>query len=273
MKKIFLLIVTFCLIAQSAYCEQYDSSIDNELRKQYNVEQLPALPKVSPSSSSSPVSPAKLPQKKDNTSATVEKISNYSGKTYTIKGGTKITLLSKSKLVDWNAVGTKISFVSQNSITTKEGAVIPAGTVFKATVTNSHQPQITGNGGLIQLKVNEIYFNGAVSFINTKLSEVNSKNVFGQKLKGKRKYWQNVAKAMTPGKKTFKVMNRAAKPLLPIPIVNILSIVPYTIGGVVYIVNLPIAPIASVFMKGAHITLPANTAFIITVSGNNQIRG
>ena len=122
-------------------------------------------------------------------------------------------------------------------------------------------------------KVNEIYYNGIMSAINTKLTEVNSKKVFSGNIKGKRKYWRNCAKAMTPGKKTFTVMHKGAKALFPIPILNILSIVPLAIGGAVYIVNIPIAPVASIFMKGGSITIPAGTAFHATVLGSNQIRG
>ena len=78
---------------------------------------------------------------------------------------------------------------------------------------------------------------------------------------------------MTPGIKTFKVMKKGAKALTPYPVINILSVVPFTIGAAAYLVNLPLAPLASVFMKGGSISIPADTAFYVTTSGNNQIRG
>ena len=81
---------------------------------------------------------------------------NVTGKTYTVKGGTKIILASKSSIADWQKTGSKVSFVAQQGITTKEGALGPAGTVFKGTITDSHRPQITGNGGLVELKIDEI---------------------------------------------------------------------------------------------------------------------
>lgn len=258
MKKFFTLFILIALSAPCINAQEYDSSIDKDIRKQYNVEELPTLPNVKPNKTEMP-----------------KEIKNYNatGKTYTIKNGTKIVLISKDKVSNWSSVNSKISLLSQNDIMTKEGVKIPAGTLFKAVVTNSHPPQMTGNGGLITLKVNEIYYNGVMSFVDTKITEVNSKKVFKGDIKGKRKYWQNCAKAMKPGKKTFTVMQKAAKSLTPYPVINILSLVPLTIGGAAYIVNIPIAPAASAFMKGGAITIPLGTAFQVTFSGNNQIRG
>lgn len=271
MRKILILTFLFFLIVQNSWGEDFDSSVDTEIRKKYNVETLPPLPKVTPSKSEIPTNNTSAQSKKFQ----IQDVKKYNiiGKTYTIKSGTKVKLISREKVSNWNSAGTKISFISQNSITTKEGAVIPAGTIFKATVLNSHGPQITGNGGLIKLKVSEIYFNGLMSNIDTKLMEVNLKKIYNSNIKGERKYLKNCAKAMTPGKKTFKVMKKAAKKMAPIPLINILALVPYTIGTVVYVVNIPIAPIASVFMKGGYIQFPADTTFLIKTTGNNQIRG
>lgn len=258
MKKFFILLLLICFSSQCVFALQFDSSIDSDIRKNYNVEELPKLPNVEPT---------KVEAKKEITTY------NITGKTYTIPSGTKIILISKDKISNWSAQGSKFSLLSQNQITTKEGIIIPSGSLFKGTITNSHAPQITGNGGLIELKIDEIYYNGLNSAIDTKVTLVNSKKVFKGKLKGQRKYLKNCIKAVKPGQKTFRVMKKAANVLLPYPIVNILSLVPLTIGTTTFLVNAAFSPIISIFMKGGSISIPEGTAFYVIIKGNNQIRG
>ena len=62
---------------------------------------------------------------------------------------------------------------------------------------------------------------------------------------------------MTPGKKTYNAMKTAGKDIAAFPIINILSLVPFAIGGAVYIVNAATAPVISVFMKGSSLKIPA----------------
>lgn len=256
MKNIF---ITFCIIVLTSNfvkAENFDTSIDLEIRKKYNVEELPSLPKAPPSKNNKPID-----------------IYNISSKTLTIKNGTEIILVSKDKISSWNKEGTKISFVLQNQIITQEGEIIPSGTLFKAVVTKSHPPQFFGNGGLVELKFNEIYYNGILSLIKTRLKEVNSQKVITKSIKGKRQYWQNCNKAMTFGKKTFNTMKKAGKSLSPFPVLNILSIVPYSIGGATYILNVASSPIISIFMKGTSVNIQKDTVFILKANGNNQIKG
>ena len=112
-----------------------------------------------------------------------------------------------------------------------------------------------------------------MSVINSKLSEANSKTIFNNDIKGKRKYWQNCSKAMTPGNKTYGAMRSAGRDIASVPVLNILSIVPFAIGGAVWLVNASVAPVISVFMKGGSVKLPAGTVFIITILGDNKIQG
>lgn len=258
MKKIIFFLLLFLNFSACTASAQFDSSIDAEIRKKYNIEELPPLPSAEPSK-------PKMP----------EKIKNYnaSGKTYTLKSGAEIILVSQNKVSNWNREGFEVSFLLNNEIMTEEGAVIPAGTVFKGALTDSHAPQITGNGGLIKLKIDRIYYNGVMSVINTKLAEAASKKVYRSSIKGRRKYLNNCSKAMTPGRKTFKAMKKAADTLSPYPVINILGIAPLAIGSCAYIINLPIAPIASVFMKGGSITLPPGSIFRIKILGKNKIQG
>jgi len=258
MRNIIIFILFFFCFSVCVSYAQFDSSIDSEIRKKYNIEQLPPLPQAEPSKSKIPEKPKKY---------------NASGRTYSRKSGTKVILVSQNKISNWNREGAEISFLLNNEIRAQEGAVIPAGTVFKGVLTDSHAPQITGNGGLIKLKINRIYYNGVMSVIDTKLTEAASKKVYRSSIKGSRKYLKNCAKAMTPGRKTFKAMKKTADKLAPYPVINILCIAPLAIGSCVYIINLPIAPIASVFMKGGAVTMPAGSIFRAEISGENKIQG
>ena len=261
MKKIISTFLLLIIFSSSALAVEFDSSIDADIRKTYDVESsgLPALP------STVPTAVTDTPTPKTSYNAT--------GKTYVIKSGTRVILSSKSTISDWLAKGNKVSFVSKQGFTAKDGSIIPAGTIFKGTVTDSHRPQISGNGGLVELKIDEIYFNGVLSNIETKVSMANSKKVFHSDIKGERKYWKNFSKAMTPGKKTFEATRTCASVMAPIPVINILSIIPLLGGSVVYAVNLVAAPIVAIFTKGGNLSLPAGTQFQIQFTKNTEIRG
>lgn len=259
MKKILSLFFLFIMINNTAKAVDFDSSIDSNIRKTYNLEEstLPPLPN-------------------EEASQPVEiKTPKYSpiGKTFTLKRGTKLNLQLSKTITDRTKEGAKVSFILVNGITTIEGQIIPSGTIVKGTITDSHTPQLSGNGGLIELTVDEIYFNGIMSQINTKIASVNSKKVFLGNIKGKRSYWNNFSKAMTPGKKVFGATQTCANAMSHVPIINLISFVPIVGGAALYSVNLAVAPVAAAFTKGKSITLPAGTKFVAKITENCKIRG
>ena len=85
MRKIFILLLIICFINTSAFAVNFDTSIDANIRKDYNVEtaeeNLPKLPSVVPTATE------EIKEPPINIKAT--------GKVYTLKGGTKITLVSR----------------------------------------------------------------------------------------------------------------------------------------------------------------------------------
>ena len=263
MKKTVVALILFC-VANMAFAIDFDTSIDSAIRKDYKLkeseETLPALPNVSPSENSQPVT--KMTQVKTDYQRT--------GKLYTIKKGTKIILASQKSVNDRYARGSKIGFVTQNNVLFKDGTTMPAGTLLKATVTDSHGPQITGNGGLVELYFNEIYFNGVKSPFDSKLKKANYKNVHFNDIKGERRYWKNWRKAMKPGEKTFKATKKASHAIRIIPIV---CHIPILLGSVVYTINFVTAPIIMVFLKGGSLSLPAGTRFEIQTGDDIEIRG
>ena len=263
MKKILSVLLLFCFLYTPIFAVDFDTSVDESIRKDYKVKEseqtLPALPNVSPS--------------KDDVNIPVKTNLSATGKIYTIKGGTKIILASQKSVNEKYKKGSKIGFATQNNITTKDGTTIPAGTLIKATVTDSHGPQITGNGGLIELCFNEIYFNGVKSELDSKIDKANYKKIYFNDIKGERRYWKNFGKATKPGQKVFKATKKATKAMASIPIINIISFIPILGGSVFYTLNFVTSPVIMVFLKGGHISLPSGTRFEIKIKGDTEIRG
>ncbi len=259
MKKFISTFLLLCIFSMTASAVEFDASVDENIRKDYDVENLPALPKASPTSS------------KD--SPEVKRVYNTTGKAHVIKRGTRIVLVSKSTIADWSQRGAKINFALQQGITASDGTIIPAGTLVKGTVTDAHRPQISGNGGLVELKIDEIYFNGVMSKIETKLASANSKRVFLSNIKGERRYWKNFSKAMTPGRNVFGAMQTCASVMMPIPVVNVFSIIPLAGGAIVYTANAVVAPVISLFTLGGSLSIPAGSVFEIKMTKSCEIRG
>ena len=247
----------------AGYCVDFDDSIDTGIRKDYKVEndELPPLPSYVPTAQEEYAPAPALPKY------------TPTGKKYILKSGTKVSLTLVNSISDASPRGTAVKFSSLKNITTKDGTTIPAGTIFKGRITNSHKPQLSGNGGLIELCIDEIYFNGIKSNIETKVSLAKSKKIYFNNIKGKRCYWHNCAKALKPGKKVFNATHEAARAMYPVPIVNILSIVPLACGTAVYTVNFVLSPVIAIFTKGGRISLPKGSKFEIKIVSDNEING
>ena len=271
MKKILSIFLLVSVFASFVYAEDFDASVDSVIRKEYlENPNLPPLPTQSPVSSSS-----KINNKENGIKSSASDVNVYkaSGKVYTIKRGTKVTLVSKSQISDWMKEGHIVSFSASNPFHTKDGNIIPSGTIFKGRITDSHRPQIGANGGLVELCIDEIYFNGIPSKIDTKISLANSKRIFRNDIKGKHTYWKNFYKVLIPGRKVYNATSDCAGVLLPIPVINILSIIPWTVGVVVYTVNFVASPFITIFTKGGSLSLPQGTYFEIKFTDDSVIRG
>lgn len=261
MRKLIGLFLILFFIQTTSIAVDFDDSIDANIRNEYNLENnnLPKLPSSVPTAT---VDIPKLPTY------------NPTGKTYKLISGTKVEVVSNSSISDRNIEGTKISFSAKEGFVTQDGTIIPAGTIFKGTITDAHKPQITGNGGLIELNINEIYFNGIASPIQTKLCVANQKRIFLSNIKGKRTYLKNIGtKAIKPGKTFYKKTKKVAGSMSDIPIIKYVSFVPVVIGDAVFAVNIIASPIISVFQKGESISIPSGSVFEIKILGENEIKG
>ena len=204
----------------------------------------------------------KAEPKKLNTSNTYYK-NNAKNSTYVVPKGKKFKVRIQQTVSDKTIEGTRISFVSTYPETSTY-VTIPAGTVFKGRVSSTHEPYLTGNGGLIIINVDQMVYRGKIYDINAKVSIANGKRIFLNNIKGKRMYFQSFPKALKPGTSFFKKMRVTCKLAQNDSGVEII-LTPFSLltGSVVYAVNFVASPVLALFYKGKSITIPADSPFTI----------
>lgn len=300
-----LLIQAFALfISAMPVCAlELDMSVDEDIRRNYNpskleLEQLPSIPETQtslpqlpelPDTISQPVQgytvPSTLPSQPPKTTPVVTQ-STSTGKVkkslpdtslkndltaIKIKKGTKFKVKSQTKVSDWNTAGAGMTFVS-TELVTQRYVTFPSGTVIKGIIEESHQPQASGNGGLLVLKATSLQHNGKTFDINAKITKANSKKVFFNNIKGERKYLKNVAAQIDKGENFYQKTRKTSSKLANNPVGVIVSPIPTIAGVVVYTLNLAASPVIAIPAKGGHISLPAGTMYEIKLKENAYIK-
>ena len=283
------LILSFCVT--SCYAELVvDDSIHSKIAKEYNLEDLPELPSNLQNSSAEsiftpnefdtePTSKYNPPAEKNNANNTVKKETsqpsttqsvtvksnqntNHTYQAVNIKKGKKFKVINTSALSDSIKKGSTITFVTTSAETTRY-ITIPKNTVFKGEVIDSHKPNLTGNGGLLVIKVTQISYNGGWYPVNAKITLANQKKIFFNNIKGKRMYWKNAKDKTKFGKKTYDKMWAKAKKYFKPGIEIIISPIAFVTGTVVYAANIAASPVLAIFTKGGSLSIPKNSAFEI----------
>ena len=277
----FIIIQLLCLPAFSAI--DIDATVDYEIRRKYNpnkIEEdlLPPLPdklkndiKLTPSdnfgqtSKTTASAPKSTPTTIKTTPLKEAKVQHSQGQSITLKRGTKFTLRNTSAISDKMSVGAKVYFKLPKPIKTKY-FYLPENTRFIGVITDVHTPQITGNGGLLVIRIEKVTINGRTQEISGKVTKSNYKKIFFNNIKGKRKYWANLAKSIAPGKRFNDKMWKSTKKLANDGVTIIFS--PFTLvsGLVVFGVNIMASPVVAVFSKGGSISIPADSAFQIKLT-------
>lgn len=282
-KKIFSLFVATLLLSSHCFAFELDTSVDEEIRKNYNpsaLEQnLPALPKTAPSQSATtkttvtttnkttPVVPKTQPvSQPSKPQLVIKKMDNdYKFDKSTairIKKGAKFRVKSNCVISDYQRAGTRVSFTSIKPVTQRY-ITINEGTRFNAVVEDSHLPQFTGNGGLIVLMVDGIVVNNSTKSVHAKITKANMKKVFLNNIKGKRGYIKGVSRQVDKGENFYKKTRRTSTKLADNPVGLIISPIPTVFGAVVYAVNLVGSPVFAIWAKGSRISIPAGSEFEI----------
>ena len=281
-KNISTIFIIFMLLATPVFALELDTSVDDEIRRTYDpskLEQsLPALPKTAPTQqntvSKTPQTtqaPKTAPKSLPSTPVAkpqlgVKKLPNEykfdKSTAIRIKKGTKFRVKSNSVISDYLREGAKVSFSSIKPVTQRY-ITVPVGTKFTAVVEDSHQPQMSGNGGLVVLMVDSITVNGQTRSVHGKITKANMKKIFFNNMKGKRSYWKGVANQVDKGENFYKKTRRTSSKLADNPVGILISPIPVLTGMVVYAVNFAGSPLFALFSKGGRISIPAGSEFEI----------
>lgn len=249
MKKILSLILIFNFLCLPVFAINFDTSIDDEIRKNYN-----------PSKLEEDVNLPALPKNLDD-NVKIQKVNSYQYvQSYTgfskaeqsyvlLKKGKKIRLKLLTGVSDRSPKGTKLTFISTYPVSTTY-YTIPTGTVFKGYVLKSHGPQFTGNGGLIFININSMILNDEVQPISASVTEANSKMIFLNNIKGKRKYISSVFDSTKPGYRFLKKMLGVTSRLASDGSSAILMPFSLAFGILGYGSNVLISPALALFYKG-----------------------
>lgn len=259
-----------------------DATVDDEIRKNYNPSQLiedvggkdtalekkiqappkvqidenlPALPSISETKST---------PRADIESKPLPPISAkpYTGGNIKVKAGTSFNVTNNNSISDWQRKGTTVRFTTKGN-TFGKYYTIPSGTVFQGEIIESHQPQITCNGGLIVIKVDSMFYKGQRVPVVAYVTRANDKKIFFNNIKGKRTYWQTTWKKGNWGRTIFDKMLTVSIGLGAESSTLILTPFPFAYGTLCLGVNTITSPICAFFSKGEHISIPAGSNFRI----------
>ena len=286
-KKFLSLFMTMILFTSYCFAFELDTSVDEEIRRNYNpsaLEQnLPTLPRTSPNQFQSSTSkttntagnktgstpsvpksqPISQPSKPQLVIKKMENDYKYDKSTaIRIKKGTKFRVRSNCVISDYQREGSRVSFTSIKPVTQRY-ITINEGTRFNGVVENSHLPQYSGNGGLIVLLVDGMVVNGSTKSIHAKITKANLKKVFFNNIKGKRGYIKGVSRQVDKGENFYKKTRRTSAKLAGNPVGIIISPIPTIAGMAVYAVNFVGSPIFAIWAKGSRISIPAGSEFEI----------
>lgn len=271
--KTLLLFLILMQVMLPAFSLELDLSVDEEIKKKYDTSKLeqdvlPPLPKIDSNKTTTSSPP------KQTTSTTIPKTTpTYTTTTPTItkidkkdaikiSKWTKFQTHSNQKISDWSAKGSTVSFTSYAPVY-KKYITIPSGTVFKGIVVDSHRPQITGNGGLVEIRLTSMIYNGKTIPINAKITKANTKKIFFNNIKGPHQYWKGVGNQIDKGQNFYQKTRNASSKLANNPIGIIISPIPVIVGWGSYAVCTVVSPITGIFSKGGSLSIPAGSNFEI----------
>lgn len=281
-----LILLTFLTLINPAFGFDLDETVDDEIRKNYNPnkitkemgikedileksmetspeETLPSLPNITKYGNST---------KTSNTSEvkTTYQYKPYTGGSVKIRKGTTFNVVSTGRISDWQKAGTIVKFKTNQPIYTKR-YTIPASTVFKGEIIESHQPQITCNGGLVVIRVNSMIYNGQNIPINAYVTRANDKKIFLNNIKGERKYLKTIWQKGNWGRTLFSRMLSLTVNLGGEGSTFILSPFPIAYGTICLGANAIVSPFCAFFSKGGHVSIPAGRAFKIKLLDDAMI--
>lgn len=275
------------------YAFDLDETVDDEIRKNYNPtqliedvgitnsalnkkivpaqaqsfdERLPELPKIIDEQTNNQTSKNSNLHKSTVTATdSLNSTKPYLGRNIRIRKGTSFNVINNSAISDWQVRGTQIVFTNQKPIYAKK-YTIPASTVFKAEIIESHRPQITCNGGLVVIKVHSMIYKGQTIPLNAYITRANDKKIFFNNIKGDRTYLKTMWKKGNWGRTIFDKMMNLTVNLGASTSTLILSPFPFAYGTLCLGANTILSPITAFFSKGGSVSIPAQSNFRIKLT-------
>lgn len=268
MKRTFLLTLILLSISSKAFAFDLDLTVDDDIRKNYNSsklvkdthtedveETLPALPEISKYKEAETITAP--PTQEVYNPPVIAKRGNTK-----IHAGTVFEVVNSAKISDWQQKGANVRFATKTPIVKKK-YTIPAGTIFTGEILESHQPQITCNGGLVVIRIRSMIYKGQTIPINAYVTKANAKKIFLNNIKGERTYLQTTWKKGNWGRTIFNKMMTLTVNLGGEGSTLILSPFPFAYGTICLGLNTLTSPICAFFAKGGHVSIPAGSKFSI----------
>ena len=268
-KWLFIFLIVLIPLQISAF--DLDLTVDDDIRKNYNPskliqdvgidenEELPTLPEISKYENKQNNTQTYSPQKQNN----IINLSQQNNKSSVKIGkGKSFDVVNMSKISDWQTKGTSVKFKTTHSVAGKK-YTLPAGTIFYGEIIDSHQPQITCNGGLVVIKIHSVNYQGKQIPIQAYITQANGEKIFFNNIKGDRTYLKTMWKKGNWGRTIFNKMLSLTINLGNEGSTLLFSPFPFAYGTICLGLNTLTSPICAFFSKGGHVSIPAGSAFKI----------
>lgn len=263
-----LFVTIFC--ANHAFSFDLDMTVDDDIRKNYNSSKLVKDTNTDFLDEGLPDLPNHLQQNGEKTgNKYTPKASSYtppakiiSEGNIKIRKGTTFNVTNTTKINDWQTKGTSVKFKTATNIY-KRHYTIPAGTVFSGEIIESHQPQVSCNGGLVVVRIRYMTYKGQNVQLSAYVTRANDKVIFLNNIKGERKYLKTVWKKGNWGRALFSRMLSLTINLGSEGSTFVLAPFPLLYGSLCLGANTLVSPLTAFFSKGGHVNIPAGKQFRI----------
>ncbi len=268
----------YILFANQGHAFDIDMTVDDEIRKNYNPNQLindvgkkdsaleknmQAEPIYTNSDSNLPDLPSIVDKIQADTQKSVKQAyTKYTGGNIKVKARTSFNVVSLADISDMQRKGANVKFKTKGN-TFGKNYTIPAGTEFQGYIIDSHRPQITCNGGLVAIRIDSMIYKNQKIPIVAYVTRANDKKIFFNKIKGKRTYLKTMWKNGNWGRVIFDKMLTTSVGLSKDKTTLVLMPFPLAYGTICLGANSILSPITAFFSKGEHISIPAGSNFRI----------
>ena len=263
-----LFLILYC--ANHANAFDLDMTVDDDIRKNYNASKLVKDTKtdINNIEEALPALPDNLknetinPSKKQEHATYVQIPQNITSGVTKIKKGTSFDVINTTNISDWQKKGSTVKFRTNKTIYKKK-YTIPSGTIFSGEIIESHQPQISANGGLVVIRIRYMTYKGQNIQLNAYVTRANDKIIFLNNIKGERKYLKTMWRKGNWGRTLFNRMLSLTINLGGSGSTLVLSPFPLAYGTICLGANAIVSPITAFFTKGGHVSIPSGRNFKI----------